>query len=479
MVFENIFSYISLAIYLVLFFIVYGYVKKIITTNGFNILSVFILTFSIFYFVVPFIQTFFKLYRDDTSLYTMLLNQLSDEEIFFNLLICFICLVVIILSYNLRLKSDNKIINNNVINGKNYNVETDTLYKKIVLISNVIFVVGVLCIILLINEVGSLKAYLSLGSLTRGLDKNPTDYIRSSYLQLITLSTIILVSPYLFLYLYRIKKNKINAISFWISMIFAILFLLYNQGRAPLIIFFLPFLFSFSKRRKKGLFGLVVLFIAGLIILNYLDSLFNYLSYGYYKVNEDKRNIITDFLREFSYPFTNFILRHDLIAYSGYRYMYDYIIWPFTIVPSSILGLIGISKESITAVSTLNTEAYGAFLGINPSGGIPVDLLTFNYYQFGYVTLIPMCFIIGRILNFLDKMFYFFKSNFAIKILLYRISFSMINIVNNADISAIIRNRLDIVVLLFITLYIYINQKRQYKLNLKKTNSYNKRKIIQ
>ncbi|MFD2044562.1 hypothetical protein ACFSTA_08610 [Ornithinibacillus salinisoli] len=342
---------------------------------------------------------------------------------------------------------------------KQKGLEGKVLYKKIKLITDIIFLVGVASIVLLIFEVGSLKTYLALGSLTRGLDKSPTDYIGSSYLQLVTLSVIILIPPYLYLYLYRLKNSKIILLKFFISLIFAVLFLLYNQGRAPLVIFFLPFFFAIGKRRKKGVLGLAILFGVGLFLLAYLDAIFQYLAYGYYAV-EQSGNYITEFLSQFSYPFANFSLRNELIQYSGYRYMYDYVIWPFTMIPSSILELIGISKESIISVSTFNTKAYGAFLGVDPTGGIPVDLLTFNYYQFGYFTLLPMCLVIGRILRRLDLIFYFFKNNFAIRIVLYRISFSMIGILNNADLSAIVRNRLDIVLLLLIIIYIYIYEKR-------------------
>lgn len=457
MVFDSIFSYMSFMVYIAIFSLVYIYVKRIISNNGFNILSMFILTFSIFYLFVPFVQSYFKLHRDNTSFFTILLNQMSDEEVFFNFLICAGCLLFIILSYNLRFKSKG--------NGRKSDFESTTtildqhkLYKKINRITDVIFFISVISMVLLIVEVGSLKTYLTLGSLTRGLDKAPTDYIRPSYLQLVTFSTVVLVTPYLYVYLYRMRRSKIMVLKIIVSLIFSILFLLYNQGRAPLILFFLPFFFTFGKKRKKGFLGLTILFGVGVFLLSYLDRLFQYLAYGSYTV-ETNTHFITQFLAEFSYSFANFSLRDELVNYSSYRYMYDYLIWPFTMIPSSLLKIIGFSKESLIAVSTINTEAYGTFLGIKPSGGIPVDLLTFNYYQFGYITLIPICLILGRVLKKIDMIFYFFKDNFAIKIVLYRISFSMINILNNADISAIVRNRLDIVILFIIVIYIYKQNK--------------------
>lgn len=458
MIFESIFSYFMFIIYFLIFLGVYFYVKKIITANGFNNLSIFILTFSLFYFLVPFIQTFFKLYRDNTSLFTQLLNQLSNEEIFFNLLISFVCLLVIVLSYNMRFTKTQE---NNPINRPQVSANHESkLFKKINRVADILFILGVMSIVLLINEVGSLKTYLSLGALTRGLDKSPTDYIRGSYLQLVTLSVVILIAPYLYAYLYRIRKSKFLAFKFILSTLFAVLFLFYNQGRAPLVIFFLPFIFILGK--KKNLLGLGFVAMIGIFLLNYLDGIFNYLAYGTYTVEENE-NYITLFLSEFSYPFTNFALKHELIEFSGYRLLFDYIIWPFTMIPSSILNLFGVSKEALVSLTSINTETYGILLGINPSGGIPVDFLTYNFYQYGYLTLFIFCVVTGRFLRKLDEIYYYFQFNNAIKIILYRISFSIITILNNADLSAIIRNRLDVVLLLIILFYIYTRSKKYDK----------------
>jgi len=458
---ETAFYCMAFLVYFIVFSLIYMYVKKIISAQGFNSLSVFILTFSIFYFVVPFVQTFFVSYRDNTSLFTRMLNQMSNEKVFLNFLIAAICLLLIIVSYNLKLDFKFKRTNfERLTKAKVSQKGKGLIFKKINYLADILFILSVGSILVLIIEIGSLKDYLALGSLTRGLDKDPTQYISSSSLQLITLSAIILTTPYLYMYLYRTSKGKLTMIKLIVSLTFSVLFLFYNQGRAPIIIFALPFLFSFRRKKKKGFLGLTIVFLMGLFALNYLDALFNYLSYGYYQVEEEDVNFVTKFLSEFSYPFANFSLRNELLSFVGHRYMYDYIIWPFTMVPSSLLNIIGLSKTSIVAVSTLNTEAYGYFLGVIPSGGIPVDFLTFNFYQLGYVSLIFICVIVGRVVRKMDEIFYFFKDNFPIKVLLYRLNFSIIAILNNADISAIVRNRLDVVVLFIVLLYIYKKSKK-------------------
>ncbi|MBS5927318.1 MAG: oligosaccharide repeat unit polymerase [Clostridium sp.] len=447
---ESIFSYIILVGYIIIFSGIYMYIKNIVKNNGFNMMAMFMLTFTMFYLIVPFVQTFFKSYRNETSIFNFLFNEMSEESIFFNVLICLICLICIISSYQLTGKRNYKM---KECNEKTSVSEKRVLYKKLSFIVDIIFLISLLSIVLIIIEVGSIKSYLALGTLTRGIDKMPTTVIRSSYLQLITLSTLILVPPYVYLYLYRINRKKITKIKFVISFVFAILFLLYNQGRAPIILFVIPFIFSNKKISKKAIFKLLILFIFGLISLKYLDAIFKYLSYGNF-VLDDGGNYIEKFLGEFSYPFTNFSIRSDLIEYSGYRYFYDYIVWPFTMIPSSLLKLIGLNKELIISISSVNTNIYGSLVGILPTGGIPVDFLTFNYYQFGYISLFLSCFVVGVFLKKFDNIFRYFSDNLPIRIILYRISFSIINILNNSDISAIVRNRLDIMVLIFLLMYI-------------------------
>lgn len=57
-------------------------------------------------------------------------------------------------------------------------------------------------------------------------------------------------------------------------------------------------------------------------------------------------------------------MRNELVDFSGYRYMYDYIIWPLAMIPSMLLKPLGIKKELIVSVQTYNTDAYGYFLGL-------------------------------------------------------------------------------------------------------------------
>ncbi|MBD8013367.1 oligosaccharide repeat unit polymerase [Planococcus wigleyi] len=462
MVIGNILSLFTFGFYILIFTLISYYIKEIVKLKGFSVYSVFLIIFTVFYIMVPFIQTFFPKFRDDSTHFTILLNQQSSTEIFWNMIVSFFILCIIVAVYHIDFRKNRKKRERNdfldFIKNKRKNH-----FKTTKLFTDIVFILGATSILLLIIETGSLQTYLSLGSQTRGLDKEPTDYIRSSYLQLITLSLVILVVPYMYFYLYKLKKSQITLMKLIISIVFAILFLLYNQGRAPLLLFFVPFFFVFgNKKSKANLFLLAFLAVIGTFLLSILDRFFNYLAYGV-TIAKVETNFLTQFLKEFSYPFSNFVLKGEFVDITGFRYLYDYIIWPFTMIPGSILSLIGFDKNKIDSIYLVNTSNYEALLGAKASGGIPVDFLTYNYYQFGYISLIILAIFFGIILKQLDIIFQSYKYNIPIQIILYRISFSMINVINNFDMSAIFRNRLDIIILLGFVLTLYYHDLRMFK----------------
>lgn len=459
MVFDSFLAYIFFPIYLVTYATIFLLVRKILLKRGFNVMCMFILTYSLFYLIVPFFQTYFPNSRNYDSEFTLLLNNLSDEKIFVNFLIAVLFLCLILFSYSTTIKNNLKRGKSTVDISERINYDAPYV-RKVSIVADILLFISVISILLLIIETGSVSNYLSLGVLTRGLDKDTSSYIRSSYLQLVTSSVLVLATPYIYLFLYRLRNKKITFIKFLISIFFSVLYLLHEQGRAPLIIFFLPFLMVSKKIKKRNIFGLLILTIIVVMSLEHIDSLFKYLAYGYFPINEDTTSYISTFLGEFSYPFTNFALKEELVQFVGFRFGLDYLIWPFTIIPNVFLKIVGLNKENIVSVLFLNTDAYGEILNLQPNGGIPVDFLTLNFYQLGYFSLFILCIIVGYLLRYFDRIFRYFQGNLPITILLYRLSFSMINILNNNDPSAIIRNRLDVVIIVIIIIYIYKQDKK-------------------
>src|SRR5699024_10395726 len=77
------------------------YVKNKLASDGFTIFNIFILAYTLFYLIVPFVHLFFKNYRDNLSLYTIVLNTVKDETIILNYLLTLVLLLVIIFGYKI------------------------------------------------------------------------------------------------------------------------------------------------------------------------------------------------------------------------------------------------------------------------------------------------------------------------------------------------------------------------------------------
>lgn len=452
------FNSVALIIYIIIFAFIFFYIRRRINTKGFDCMTIFVMTYSIFYLFVPFAVTYFKKFRNTTTLYNQVLNIMDDEVIFFNFLICIILLLIMILIYNkkIKIKTD--------INDAHLNYVNKCVYMKIDKISTFFLISTIASIIILIFAVDGIGNYLALGSATRGVESSVRDYLSSGLLPLITFSQLILLPPYLYYYLLKVKKKLGVRIKFWISIIFALLYLLYNQGKAPLMLFILPFFLSSNIMKKNKVFKFILLFVVSIISLKYLDGIFNYFSYGIYKVSET--NMISSFLTEFTYPFSNFANRDLLVRYSGYRYLVDYIYWIYNIIPSAFLKIVGLSKGA-TEILQINTQAFVYYVGRSSPGGIPVDFLTYNYYQGGYITLLFGIIVGSYLIKYIDYHYSLIRNNLPIKIILFRISVSIIGIMNNSDLSGIARGHLDLILLCIILVYI---SKKTIRLELQQEN---------
>lgn len=411
----------------------------------------------LFYIVIPIIYVLIPEYRDDTTLFNILLGKNSDSSIAMAVMMMSILILLYYFSY-IRGKSnyDSSIL-------IDWNSANDACSRKIERIADVCFVLGALSVGICMQAVGGFMSYLAFGVNMRGIDKDMTMTIDSALLPLITLSTVVLVSPYLYYMLvHKDSKGSIkHKIKFWASFFLATIYLLYNQGRLPLLLFFVPFLLDMKVFKRMSLWSLLLITIGSVFLLSIMDSLFIYLSFGYWDSGSDS-SFLNTLLLEFTYPFSNFINRDTLVDKIGFRYGYDYIVWILLLIPASLLSPLGIVKKNITTMGLLNTEAYSSVLNQIAGGGIPTDFFTFNYYQFGYFSLIIATIIAGKLLSKLDGIVTQIRNNPMTSIITLRISFLLISLVNNFDFSVIFRMRFDLLILIYVLYYINKMGKNYY-----------------
>lgn len=437
-------------------------ILKSIQIYGFTLGSVWQMILILFYFVVPVIYIFSNQNRDETTLFNILLKTHTNDSIVFSMLICVNLIFIFYFFYELNVKKNKVTISKSRINLKfstlnsnEWKKVNEMSEKRVSKIADISLLLGLLSIIGLIIASGGISSYLALGSVTRGVEKDSSMYINSSLLPLITLSNIIIISPYLYKYLLSFStQGRFLNIKYILSFFFSLLYLFYNQGRLPLILFVIPFVLDLKVTKRVKLGGLVVLVLVSFPLLNLLTSVFNYITYGVWTF-ESAENILQTLLLEFTYPFSNFINKNLLVDVFGYRLGVDYVQWPFLLIPSSILRVFGINKANFNTIGSLNTEAYSNILFMQPRGGIPVDFFTFNYYQFGILSLIISIILFARLFKKIDKRIVYLLNNEGFRIIVLRMSFLLVSLSNNFDFSVIFRMRYDILVLIYVLFYVY------------------------
>lgn len=226
-----------------------------------------------------------------------------------------------------------------------------------------------------------------------------------------------------------------------ISLIFTVYYLLITGSRGKIVLFILGILFVFVRKIKPIHFIIGGVFIAFMFVFG--DAL---LSLDFSDVFDDFNNVIIKLAVQTSYPFINSLKIDSIIDYTGgYRYFSDLIyVWFVNIMPSSVTIFDNIPNTTALWHTLVAFYQYGA-------GGIPVDFITFSYFQLGFIGIILLSFGFGKIITFIN---YLLKNSkgYMFKYLFFRSFMALIDIFLNAEIEVFIRANIDII--LFIMLYI-------------------------
>jgi oligosaccharide repeat unit polymerase len=207
--------------------------------------------------------------------------------------------------------------------------------------------------------------------------------------------------------LYELKPKKSTIVFGVILICTGIIILIYNAGKLPAIIFFLPMLLYFvdkkrSKRKNKAfiylLIGLVV-FLA----MQEMDNIFYYLRYGVFlssfTADYNFMDKVMAIINSFTYPFSNLLFADKMNAYFGMRFGVDYILPFVNILPHSVLNAVG-----LTEINTLYNQTSAYYHALNPgsTGGVPNDIITVAIRQLSLPGIIIIGSSVGLLLKYLD-----------------------------------------------------------------------------
>lgn len=432
-----------------------GWVVQWIRRNGIGFGTAVIAACVLYYQLIPLVFYLFPTCRDGQNVYNIALASLSGDALLEAMLQASGLVLLLIFAYTLRVRQGRLVACPVPVARESADTGAAAGGHKrmgrMALAADFFFLLGVAAMLLCIAGAGGIRKYLSLGALTRGIGKDVTQGISRAYLPAITLSSVILIPPFLYRYVCqcRGKHARGRRICFFASFLTALLYLVYNQGRAPLMIFLLPFFLDSRHARKIGTTGLLALFVLCCLLLERLSSLFNYLSYGrWYDQYDD--NLIRTLLREFTYPFSSFALRGELLERMGMRWGSDLVEWPAVVLPSFVMECLGVDKRQIVTIGEELTEAFSTLTGMTRQGGIPSDLFFFLYAQYGAVSLAGGVLLLGVFLSRCDRRFLGLRDNRAADILILRAAMIGMSCVNHFDVAVIVRTRFDLLVLLLV-----------------------------
>lgn len=416
----------------------------------------------LFYQLIPLLFLLFPAHRDARNLYNVLLANLSQDEMVDAMLLASALVGLLIVIYGVKAGNGHLFfrlvpVRNESPPPVRFSARSLQRYQWL---ADLFFMLGVMAMGACIHGAGGVRDYLSLGALTRGVGKDIGKSISRAYLPMITLSSVILIPPYLYSFILRASGRPRSGIvlRLLLSFLLALLYLMYNQGRVPLLMFLLPFAMEWKPLRRLRVTGLLVLFVGCCLLLERLSSLFNYLSYGRW-YDRFEENLLSVLLQEFTYPFASFASRKELLEKMGMRWGSDLLTWPAMVLPASVDKLFGVEKASIVTIDSLLTETYSLVTGLKRQGGIPADLFLFLYAQCGLPSLLLGLVLLGRLLAACDSHLTPLRETPAARLLILRIAMVAISCVNHFGIAVIFRTKVDLIVL-FCVLYAMVPKKK-------------------
>ena len=258
-------------------------------------------------------------------------------------------------------------------------------------------VIGGVSFVLYIRAFGGISVLLSYAEYFRTFRTNNSDIISGAALRLVVPARMILVTPILLFTYIKSEKQMTgsNAIVYWscfiISIFLATVFLLFNAGKTNLVI--MVICFAMPVLSKKVRHPWTIALTAGFLmipLIGVIDAIFAYITYGRW---EEVSTSIGSYIGQFCYVFANLLNLEKMIGLHGARFGMDFITGPLSIIP-------GINFAPSYEVSS--EAVFGA--NWNLIAGIPDDIITFGYLQFGFIGVLLVGWIMGVVTGKLDRL---------------------------------------------------------------------------
>ena len=276
-----------------------------------------------------------------------------------------------------------------------------TLNKSVFSIGRAFSIIGIICMLVVIVDLGGVSNMISIAADLRGYNVGKDGIFSGIGAMCLTLS------PFLFggaVCMLSCLKAKRTAWAWFIADVwFIILYLLFDQGRGPIIFFVACIIYACLKNNNVKESRIIGIFIVAVIVLvltsGSLRSILRAVSGGEVEAVSFSDNI-DSIMNDLSYPYGNTLYATDIVHQKGYRNFSDYYLWVVELMPSQLLSTFGINIGSINTMTDVTSFFWSE--GKAYLGGVPVDLITSGYMQAGVIGVIVNSCIILFFIRWLD-----------------------------------------------------------------------------
>ena len=438
-------------LYIVLLIISLTVLIKYIRDGRDLLRTVFFGVFVLYYILTPTILGFYgrqSIAEDYRTPYFVIYNQATESDqlrVFVITLFVFLLFIVLReakLPFIFGRRSSNNYQNNET--ELNETLLDNTVYH----LGIVFLVLGGIALAELIMELGGISRMLSLGSIIRGYRTDNADYL--SPIGSICKTLSIFVTGSFFCFYSSSPKHKRHKMFIIISMILSIVYLLFNSGRGPLLLFFGCIFFAILKERGKKVIGIVLLGFIGVALLSStIEVVMNNIARGYsafYNLQYNMSDNILSTITDLAYPYSNLLALPEMIERSGYNFGLDYVFWFSEVIPKRLFSFVWNFLPQTTLVTTKVSQFYiTAGLSL---GGTPADYITYGWFQGHVLGLFVNCCIYDALLKRLDKII--FKLPVQYSILKYRMAFFAYSLITSNDFPLMIKNNLFLIIIMIV-----------------------------
>lgn len=341
-----------------------------------------------YYFIIFVITPICVLLKNEEIPYFIYSN--NAKYYYLSLISAFIGYICLNVGYKIK-------IDNNLENKKSVHNS-----KNLILSGYIVLLIGWCSLIVWTKAFGSITGIFKYASLIRS--GHGTIYNKYTFVKPFCPMTIfafeIFYSMMLNFKTFNVTKKILVTIGLVFSLIGSYLYIIANDGRMLILIFFLVIIMSYIENKSetvnlKKIIIYLIIAIVMIIVLGQLDNVTYYIRNGQRRQEENNNNIITIIANEFGYTYSNNIninYLKDEGTVEGYTIIRDIknLLWAW--IPQRM------KPDDATNLFEYNTTFYR-----NTTGQIPSDLITAAIYKFGYIGVVLLPLLVGMFFKILER----------------------------------------------------------------------------